>query len=154
MVVLVLVGVPIAMLNILNLYAPVFLLSGTDYLKVFDANLLNAHVMLFLNLYEQGTRIAGIFWGLWLIPFGYLVFKSKFLPKILGILLIVGSFGFVFEFFVYFLLPDYKVLTYPGMVIGAIAELSTIFWLMVFGIKEGQLISSDNGSVASVREQS
>ena len=154
MVVLVFVGVPIAMLNILNLYAPVFLLSGMDYLKVFDANLLNAQVMLFLNLYEQGTRIAGIFWGLWLIPFGYLIFKSKFLPKILGILLIVGSFGFVFEFLVYFLLPDYKVITYPGMAIGAIAELSTIFWLVVFGIKDGQQISSANGSAVSVRRKS
>ncbi|MHC4073208.1 MAG: DUF4386 domain-containing protein, partial [Planctomycetota bacterium] len=49
-------------------------------------------VMLFLDLHKHGIGIAQIFWGLWLLPLGYLVFKSGFLPRILGVLLIIGGF--------------------------------------------------------------
>jgi len=134
MVILVLIGIPIAMLNQLNQFAPLLLLSGADYLKVFDTNQINSLIMLFLDFYKHGVYIADIFWGSWLIPFGYLVYKSKFLPRILGILLMAGSSGFLIESFVMTLIPDYQILTYPGLAIGTIAELSTIFWLLIRGI--------------------
>jgi hypothetical protein len=86
MVMFVLVGVPIVMLNELTQLAVLPLLSGADYLAVFTTEQLHALVLLFLNLHKQGLNIAQIFWGLWLFPMGYLVFKSGFIPRILGML--------------------------------------------------------------------
>jgi hypothetical protein len=77
-------GVAIQCLNMLNQLAAMLLLSGADYLKVFPADQLQALAMLFLNLYKIGLIIAQIFYGTWLFPLGYLVFKSGFLPRILG----------------------------------------------------------------------
>ena len=107
MVMFVLVAVPIAFINELNKFAALLLLSGADYLKVFAADQLHAQVMLFLDLHEHGINIAAIFWGLWLLPLGYLVFKSGFLPRILGILLIVGCFGYLIDFVTFFFFPDF-----------------------------------------------
>jgi len=82
-------GFAILVFNHLNLFAGVTLLSGADYLKVFQPDQLQAQAMLFINLFKNGSTIAQIPFGVWLLPLGYLVFKSGFLPKILGILLIV-----------------------------------------------------------------
>ena len=131
MVVLVLVGIPIAMLNDLNQIAALLLSSGAEYLPEFAADVLPAHVMLFLDLYEYGLRIAYIFWGLWLLPLGYLVFKSGFLPRILGILLIIAGFGYLIEVVVYFLFPNFdltiRMFTFWGEVILAL-------WLLIKGV--------------------
>ena len=81
MVVLLLVGVPIALINELNQFAALLLLSGADYLTAVEAGQLHAQVMFHLNLHEYGINIAQIFWGLWLLPFGYLVLRSGFLPQ-------------------------------------------------------------------------
>jgi hypothetical protein len=78
MVMFVLIGAPISMLNKLNQFAVLFL-SGADYLTVFTTEQLQALVTLFLRLHNRGSNIAFIFWGLWLFPLGYLVFKSGFL---------------------------------------------------------------------------
>ncbi len=87
MVIFVLASVPIWMLSELTQLAALLLLSGADYLRVFTGDQLQALVLLFLNVHESGVNIAQIFWGLWLFPMGYLVFKSRFLPRFLGILL-------------------------------------------------------------------
>ena len=71
------------------------LLSGADYLKVFQADQLQALAMLFFDLHKNGFMIAQIFFGAWLFPLGYLVFKSGFLPRILGIVLMVECFGWL-----------------------------------------------------------
>jgi len=131
MVVLVLVGIPIAMLNNLNQIAALLLSSGANYLTVFEADQLPAHVMLYLDLYEHGLRIAYIFWGLWLFPLGYLVYKSGFLPRILGILLIIAGFGYLIEFVAFFLFPNLDVtirmFTFWGEVLLAL-------WLLIKGV--------------------
>ena len=131
MVVLVLVGIPITMLNMLNQLAALLLLSGADYLTVFQADQLHAQVMLFLDLYDTGLRIAYIFWGLWLFPLGYLVFKSDFLPRILGILLIIAGFGYLIEAVAFFLLPSFdaniKMFTFWG-------EMLLALWLLIKGV--------------------
>jgi len=107
MVALVLVAVPIAFLNMLNPLAALLLLSGAGFLTVFEPNQLHALVMVFLNLQESGTMIVQIFWGLWLLPFGLLVFKSGFFPKILGVFLIVACFGYVVHSFPFLKCPRY-----------------------------------------------
>jgi hypothetical protein len=131
MVVLVLVGVPIAMLNDLNQIAAMMIASSTGNLGVFGLDQSQAHVMLFLDLYQAGLHIAFVFWGLWLLPLGLLVFKSGFLPKILGVLLIIAGFGYLFEFVTYFLLPDLEItirmFTFWG-------EVFLALWLLIMGV--------------------
>ena len=76
-------------------FAALLLLSGADYLTAFTADQLHALVMFFLDLHEYGVFIASIFCGLWLLPLGYLVFKSGYIPRILGVLLMIGCFGYL-----------------------------------------------------------
>jgi hypothetical protein len=107
MLILALAGIPIAFVNELNNLAVLLLLSGADYLTAFEADQLHALVMFFLDLYDRGVIIAGVFWGLWLFPLGYLVFKSSFLPRILGVLLLIGGLGYVIDTVAFFLLPNF-----------------------------------------------
>jgi len=130
-----LVGVAIQCLSVLNLFAALPLLSGAEYLKVFQEDQLQAQAMFFINLYENGFIIAQLFYGTWLLPLGYLVYKSGFLPKLLGILLIIDFFAILLWFFQFFLLPRYEVISYPGLAVSFIAEFSLCGWLLVKGVK-------------------
>jgi len=131
MVVFALAALPIAMLNELNHFAVLLLLNGTDYLKVFSVDQLYSQVMFFLDLGHYGAFIAAIFWGLWLLPMGYLVFKSGFLPRIIGILLIIAGFGYVIDSFALFLLPDLNIDISQFTFIG---ELLMLLWLLIKGV--------------------
>jgi len=133
MVMLLLPGVPIAMLNKLNQFAALLLLSGADYLGAFPTEQLQAMALLLLRLHNSGTGIAFIFWGLWLFPLGYLVFKSGFLPKILGILLMVGCFGYLIDSFATFLGYGVNI----GM-FAALAEMVFLLWLLIKGVNAEQ----------------
>jgi hypothetical protein len=135
MVMFLLLGVPIAMLNEVNQFAVILLSSGADSLRVFTASQLHALILLFLDLHNYGIDIAGIFWGLWLFPMGYLVFKSGFLPRILGILLMIGCAGYLVQSFAAFLFPGFAVnialFTFWG-------EVLFPLWLVIKGVNVEQ----------------
>ena len=133
MVISVVVAVAIMSLNMLNHYASILILSGDTYLEVFSQEQLSAFALLFQHLHEKGFLIAQIFFGLWLAPLGYLVIKSGFIPKILGILLMIGFVGYEFDFFMKFVAPEYIALTYPGLAVATIAEIWMISWLLIKG---------------------
>ncbi len=135
MVIFVLAAVPIGMLNELNNFAVLLLLSGADYLKVFTTDQLQALVMLFLDMHRLGLLIAHIFWGLWLFPMGYLVFKSSFLPRILGVLLMIGCFGYLTQSFAAFLLPGF---TLNIIFFTSWGELLLPLWLVIKGVNVEQ----------------
>jgi hypothetical protein len=135
MVILVLVGIPIAMLNLLNQFAVLLLVSGADYLTAFEADQLHAQVMLFLDLYQHGIFIAKIFWGLWLFPLGYLVFKSGFLPRILGVVLIISGLGYLIDDFMVLLLPNSGAILSLFAFIG---EWLFALWLLIKGVNVEQ----------------
>jgi uncharacterized protein DUF4386 len=108
MVILGLLQIPIMFVNTLNEIAALSLLRRADFLSVFDQPQRQALAMQFLNLHAEGFGIAGIFWGLWLFPFGILVFRSGFLPRILGVLLIAACFGYLADSLTSLLLPSYE----------------------------------------------
>src|SRR6267378_1030683 len=85
MVTLIVVSVPIAFLNELNSMAALVLVRGADFLSIFDKPQREALAMLFLRLHGQGFVVAEIFWGLWLFPLALLVYRSRFLPRFLGV---------------------------------------------------------------------
>jgi hypothetical protein len=138
-------GVPMLGINMLNQFATLLLMSGGGYLTVFGADQLHALGMLFFNLHEYGYSLTVISWGFYLLPLGYLVFKSGYFPRILGVLLMVASFCDLTRFFQIFLFPNYEVITYPGLAISMIAEFSFAFWLLVKGAKEQQLVATEAG---------
>jgi len=129
MVIFSLAAVPIAMLNELNNLAVLQFLNNADYLKVFQNDQLQDLAYLFLRLHSQGFLIAQIFWGLWLFPMGYLVFKSGFLPRIIGVLLMIGCFGYVIESFAAFLGYNVSIIFYTGW-----GELLLLLWLLIKGV--------------------
>ncbi len=134
MVLLVVVSTPIAILNLLNLFAPILLLSG-GYLSTSGAAQFNALILLFLDLHFYGVGIAEIFWGLWLFPLGFLVFKSGFIPKTIGVFLIIAGLGYVIDSLLRFLMPGYNMAISSYTFIG---ELMIIFWLIFKGVNVQQ----------------
>jgi hypothetical protein len=133
MLLLNLAGVPMLGINMLNQFAPLLLLSGADYLKVFSAAQLHALVMFFLDLQNYGYTIAAISYGTYLLPLGYLVFKSGYFPRMLGVLLMIACFGQLIPSFQISLFPSYEVITYPGLAVAIIAEVSFCLWLLIKG---------------------
>jgi hypothetical protein len=131
MVVLLLVGVPIALINELNQFAALLLLSGADYLAAVDPGQLHAQVMFHLDLHQYGINIAQIFWGLWLLPFGYLVFRSGFLPRALGVLLMIGCFGHLMDVVTAVVSPSFDLTVTQFTSIG---EFLLPLWLVVKGV--------------------
>jgi hypothetical protein len=129
-------GVAVQCNSLLYSFTPMLTYRGADLSKVFQPGQLDALNLLFLNLHKSGFTIAQIFYGTWLLPLGFLVYKSGFLPKWLGILLIADFFGVLVWFFQYFLLPGYDIITYPGLAIGFVAEFSLSIWLLIKGVKE------------------
>ncbi len=134
-----LAGVAIHGVSLLSEFAALLLMSGADYLKVFQADQLQALAMLFRDLYKNEFMIAQIFFGAWLLPLGYLVFKSGFLPKILGILLMIDCFAVLIWFFQFFLFPNYQTISYPCLAESFIAEASLCLWLLIKGVKDQKL---------------
>jgi hypothetical protein len=133
MVIFSLLAVPIAMLNELTQLAVIQFLNNADYLKVFPNEQLQALAYLFLRLHGQGLNIAQIFWGLWLFPMGYLVFKSGFLPRVLGILLMIACFGYMIQSFAAFLGYNVSLIFFTGW-----GELLLLLWLLIKGVNVEQ----------------
>ena len=140
MVIFVLVSVPISFISMIYHFGTLQLLSA-DYLTAFTTGQLHAQVMSYLDLYTTGVSIATIFHGLWLLPLGYLVYKSGYFPRIFGVLLMIACFGFLIQALTFFFAPSHEVITYPGIVIMIIAEFGFCGWLLVKGAKTPEMKS-------------
>ena len=134
MVALAVTCVPIDFVALANQLDILSLLSGDKYQQVFSTDQLHARVMSLLDAYRNRIFISEIFWGLWLLPLGYLVFKSGFLPRILGILLMMGCFGYLISFFGETLFPHYTI---PSLVMlpATFGEIGISLWLLVAGAR-------------------
>jgi len=124
--------------TLLTLFIVLLLLSGAEYLTTFETEQLHSLVLLFLNAHSTGYLIGLIFFGVHCGLLGYLVIKSGFLPKILGILLLFASIGYLTDSFANFLLPnyiDYKtIFEYAVFIPAFIGELSFCLWLLFKGV--------------------
>jgi hypothetical protein len=129
-------GVAIQCASDLFLPGSQLLLNGADYTNVFQADQLQALAMSFLYLYKNGFMIAQIFYGAWLFPLGYAVFKSGFLPRILGIVLMVHCCTWLMTSLQFFLFPGFTAITYVSYPLGIIAEFGLALWLLIMGAKE------------------
>jgi hypothetical protein len=130
-----LVSIAIEGINSLAHFAPLLLLGGGDYLKSFEPHQLQAMALLSLQLHEYGFGISLIFFSFTLLLLGYLIFRSGYFPKTLGILLTIGALCYLTNSFALFLAPALEALLFPGILVPAgIAELSLCLWLIVMGV--------------------
>jgi hypothetical protein len=129
MVVLALLGIPIAFLNEVNHLAALRLLSSADD-GAFTSTQLQAQAMLFLDMRRSGILVTQVFWGLWLLPLGWLIFRSGFLPKLLGILLVIGGVGYLIDWATQLLFPGLATISQFTF----IGELLLPLWLLIKGV--------------------
>ncbi len=149
MLTLILIAIPIAFLNEVNSIAALVLVRGANFLTVFDKPQRDALARLFLNLRGGGFDVAGIFWGLWLFPLGMLVYRSGFLPRFLGVLLMVGTFAYLANSFTSLVLPQYEAGVSRWM--GPLQAVEVVFmlWLLIMGAKPNPLAGPASTAVAA-----
>ncbi len=137
MTILALISVPISFLNLQNKFSILSLISKDEYLKIYSMEQLQSKLMFYLHQYNNGISLVSVFWGLWLLPFGYLIYKSGFLPKLLGILLMLGCFGYIINFTGNMLIKNYtelgisKIVSLPA----SLGEIGACLWLLIVGVK-------------------
>jgi Domain of unknown function (DUF4386) len=139
MVAFVLVSAAVCFMNVLNNIAALILFRGAEFLSVFDKPQRDALGMLFLRLHSHGIFNAEIFWGLWLFPFGLLVFRSGFMPRFIGVWLMINCFGYVALSVIALFFPDYYQAAFRYSQPVLFGELVVMLWLLIKGAKVTQL---------------
>jgi hypothetical protein len=129
------IGVAIQCASMFPLISALLLGDSSSRMQDFSPAQLEGLAFLSINLYRTGFVTAQLFFGTWLFPLGYLVYKSGFLPKFLGVLLLLDGFAILFWFLQVFLLPAYPALSYPAFVLSFIAEAWLALWLLIKGVQ-------------------
>jgi len=135
MVGFVLVAAAVGFVIELNNLGALILFRSGEFLTVFDKAQLDALGMLFIRLHGQGNTIAEIFWGLWLFPFGLLVFRSGFLPRFIGVWLMINCFGYLVLFMTALFFPAYNDKVFLFLQPVLFGELAIMLWLLIKGAK-------------------
>ena len=135
MVVLLVVQIPTAFLNELNSFAALVLASGTDFLSIFDKPQRDALAMLFMNLHGKGFVVNEIFYGLWLFPLALLVYRSRFLPRFLGVWLALAGLAWVILSLTSVLFPQYQDNVFNYGQPAFLGEIAFMLWLLIKGAK-------------------
>ena len=134
MVVFALVSISVGMVSLLFQYAAPLLLSSNGYSSLFTTDQWHAQVLFFINMQMLGDKASQIL-AVWLLPLGYLIYKSGYFPRILGVLMVIAGLGYVADFLIYFLLPNLN-LQVAGFAF--LAELPFPLWLLIKGVNIDQ----------------
>jgi hypothetical protein len=130
------VGVAIQCASMLPLVSAMLLGDGASRMNAFSTQHLEGLAYLLINVYKTVFVTAQLFFGTWLFPLGYLIYRSKFLPRFLGALLMLDGIGVLIWFFQGLLMPAYPAISYPGLAVSFIAEVGLGLWLLVRGVKD------------------
>jgi len=141
------VGVAIAGASMLPLVSAMLQGDAASHMEAFSAAQLEGLAYLSINVYKLGFVTAQLFFGTWLFPLGYLVYKSGFLPRFLGVILVLDGVAVLVWFLQALLLPDYPALRSPGLALSFVAEFGLALWLLVMGVK---VVDSGAGLPAEV----
>ena len=144
MVVLVLIDAPMAFLSVANQVATLAIVQGADFLSAFDQPQRNALATLLINIDKLGLPVSEIFWGLWLLPLGLLVYRSGFLPRFLGVWLFINGIAYVVISFTGILLPQHveivNTIAFPIL----FGELAFMLWLVIIGARPKTTLSESS----------
>ena len=143
MVIFVLAGISVYFAGLIYQWAIIQITSGKEYLSTFSADQQQSLVMFFLDLFYGGDLIATVFYGLWLLPLGYLMYKSTYLSRVLGVILMIGCFSYLGEFIGRALFENYYSSFYPKYMLlpADIGEIGTCLWLLIIGIRTKPALS-------------
>ena len=128
--------VPLFFADSVNDAGALMFASGADFLSVFDKPQRDAMVMLFVRLHDNLTWANALFWGLWLFPLAVLVYKSGFLPRLLGIWLFIAGFAWLAFSFTRIVTPQYEWVIDKIFNPASFGEIVFMFWLLIRGAKE------------------
>jgi hypothetical protein len=135
MAILIVVSIPIAFLNELNSFAALALVRGADSLSILEKTQREALAMLFLHLHGRGFVVCEVFWGLWLLPLALLVYRSRFLPRFLGVWLAFAGVSWVILSFTSTMLPQYQDRVNSYLQPAIIGEIVFMLWLLIRGAR-------------------
>jgi hypothetical protein len=141
------VSIAMAVFNQFNHLGALLVLSHAEYLEAFTPEQLNAAAMIFLRMSNHGQALLEVFWVPYNFAFGLLIIKSKYAPRVLGILLIVAGFGFGINIFQKILNPQFHpvMFTRLAMSLGALSGIPTMLWFLIKGAKTQTLNESQPG---------
>ena len=145
MVGLVLVSAALILVGVVFNATALIVFRGGDAFAAFDQHTREAIGMLFIRLHGQSNGVNEMFWGLWLLPFGWLVVRSRFLPRWLGYWLLLDGICWVVVAVTGFLAPAYNDVLFHAFQPAFLAELAILLWLLIVGAKENAL-ASDAGT--------
>jgi len=134
--------------NVLNDAAALVLVRGADFLSVFEKPQRDALAMLFVRLHHHEIVAAEILWGLWLFPLALLVYRSRFLPRFLGVWLIINGFAYLILSFTGLLLPQYEDMFSNIAFPAELGEVALMLWLLIKGAKPQPLDAAASSSAA------
>ncbi len=144
MVIVVLIDAPAAFMGIANQLATLSFIRGENILAVFDKPQRDALATLLITIDREGTSIPEFFWGLWLIPLAYLVYRSGFLPRFLGIWLFLNGIAYMAASFTGIMMPEHlqivRTVTFPLL----LGEIAFLLWLLIAGARQNPAIESAN----------
>jgi Domain of unknown function (DUF4386) len=129
-----LIGIAVLAVNSLTHFAPLVLLGGPQYLSAFETSQLQALARISLRMHSAGYTISGVFFGIYCLLIGYLIFRSDFLPRVLGVLLAIGGLSYLIDSFVVLLSPQLAARLPDIITLGGISELLLSLWLMAMGV--------------------
>jgi hypothetical protein len=129
------VGVAIQGASFLWLVSAMLQGDAASHMQAYSAAQLEGLAYLSINVYKAGWVTAQLFFGTWLFPLGYLIYRSSSLPRFLGVLLVLDGIGVMIWFLQALLLPDYRAISLPGVAVSFVAELGLALWLLVMGVK-------------------
>jgi len=135
MVILILIDVPLAFLSVANEVATLAVVRGGDFLAVFDKPQRDALATLLINFDRQGVLVSEVFWGLWLLPLGLLVYRSGFIPRFLGVWLFVNGLAYLAISATGLLLPQYLKLVSTIATPVLFGEVALMLWLLIVGAR-------------------
>lgn len=147
MVLFVFLCIPIFFVNVQNEFTVLSLVTDPNSRAIFSNSQIQSQVLLYLVQYDNGMSVVHIFSGVWLFPLGYLVFKSGFLPKFLGIFLILGCFGYLLDFTGNTLFKNYSEFGISKFIIlpATIGEIGICLWMLIIGVNEKSIKVKKNG---------
>lgn len=121
----------------LALAAPIVLTSGAPYLSAFEKSQLDALTLAAIGIRNQGINAAMMYWGLWLLPLGALVYKSRMLPRIIGVFVLMAGVAYIIDSLTFFFFPHYGPMVFNlSTVPCGLGEVSFMLWMMIKGVKE------------------
>lgn len=142
MAALIIVSLPLSLMAAVLNFGALHVVSGEEWLSTFSQPQLDSLAYVFLRVRSETINVASVFWGLWLVPMGVLVWRSGFIPRLIGAGLWIAGAGYLIEVTTHVLLPNVNELLGPVFTGMAMFELPIMFWLLIWGARERKVVEA------------